>query len=276
MPISPADFDYVRDLVRRRSAIVLEKGKEYLVESRLQTLARKESMECAEALIAALRHDATGRLAERVVEAMTTNETSFFRDQHPFEALKTVIIPELIKNRKAERKLNVWSAACSTGQEACSIAMTLRAGFPDLAGWSIKIMATDLSSDMVARCRSGRFSQLEISRGLPAPMMVRFFRRDGADWVLNSDLLAMFDCREFNLMNDFVGVPSMDVVFLRNVLIYFDAATKSKILARVRRVLRPDGFLILGSSETIFENEGFETTTVGRTPVFRPRTLVNA
>jgi chemotaxis protein methyltransferase CheR len=251
MSISDVDFDFVCKLVRERAAIVLEDGKQYLVESRLMALARREGIASVEQVIADVRSGPVGGgLQRKVIEAMTTNESSFFRDMTPYKALRQTVVPEVMRQRAAERSLQIWSCACSSGQEPYSIAMLLREHFPTLVNWKVRMSATDLSSEMVARARAGLFSQLEVNRGLPAPMLIKYFERRGLDWQVRDDVRRGIDFRELNLAGPWSGVPQSDIVMLRNVLIYFDMDTKRKILGKVRQILRPGGFVFLGTAET--------------------------
>ena len=251
MAIQSADFDYICKLVRDRSAIVLEPGKEYLVESRLAPLARREGYASLDALVSILRTRSLNGIHQKVVEAMTTNETTFFRDLHPFDALKKTILPEWQSKRAPGQKLNIWSAACSSGQEAYSIAMLLHEYFPNLAnGGGVSILATDISQEMLQRTRNGRYSQLEVNRGLPAPLLMKYFEKQGLEWQVKESLRRLVEVRELNLANEWGLIPQMDVIFIRNVLIYFDVATKKIILGRMRKVLRPEGYLFLGAAET--------------------------
>ncbi|MDZ4672901.1 MAG: protein-glutamate O-methyltransferase CheR [Gemmatimonadota bacterium] len=250
MPLSPPDFQFVSQLVRQRSAIVLEVEKSYLLEARLTPLARAEGFASLEALIARMRAQPFNGLHRKAVEAMTTNETSFFRDLHPFDALKQVVIPEVLTRRAAERSLTIWCAACSSGQEPYTVAMTLMDAFPQLATWKVKILATDLSSAMVARSKAGRYGQIEVNRGLPAPLLIRYFEKKGTEWSVKPEVQKWCEFRELNLIEPWGPMPTMDVVFLRNVLIYFDVETKRTILNNVRRVLQPWGYLFLGGAET--------------------------
>jgi chemotaxis protein methyltransferase CheR len=271
MSIAPEAFGFVRDLVRRESAIVLSQGKEYLVESRLLPVARAEGVAGIEGLIEKVRQQPHGPASRRLVEALTTNETSWFRDGDPFSALRSTVVPDLAPSRATIRRLRVWSAACSSGQEAYSTAMTLLET-PAVADWSIEIVGTDLSSEMVQRARDGRYSQLEVNRGLPASHLVRYFERDGAGWRVNAQLRSMTRFSELNLMRPFPTVGRFDVVFLRNVLIYFDVETKRDILRRVRQVLAPDGYLYLGAAEmTMGVDDAWERVAAGRSSVYRRR-----
>ena len=250
MTIKSADFDYLSNLVRQRSAIVLEPGKEYLVEARLTPLARREGFETLEAFIADLRAHHFNGIHRKVVDAMTTNETTFFRDIQPFEMLKKVVLPALIEKRQARRSLTIWSAACSSGQEPYSLAMLLRENFPALASWDVRILATDLSQTMLERTRAGCYNQFEINRGLPAALLLKYFERQGLEWQIKPELRRMLEVRELNLAQPWGQVPPLDLIFLRNVLIYFDVETKKLILRRLRQVLNPGGYLFLGGAET--------------------------
>lgn len=245
-----ADFEFVRSFVEERSGIVLEADKQYLVESRLTPVAREAGLANVGALVAQVRGNPNNGLSRRLIEAMTTNETSFFRDVKPFEVLRQRILPELIAARAATRRLDIWSAACSSGQEAYTTAMTIREYFPQLATWTIRILGTDLAPQMVARAREGAFSQLEVNRGLPASLLVKYFDRSGVTWRAKSVLREMVEFREMNLLSSWNIVQPMDVVFLRNVLIYFNVPTKRTLLGRVRQLLRPGGCLFLGGAET--------------------------
>lgn len=245
-----SDLDWLRHLVRTRSAIVLDEGKDYLIESRLMPVARTAGFATLGDFLTAARHPASAALRDRAVEAMTTNETSFFRDAKPFDALRDAILPELLMRRSATRSLTVWSAACSTGQEPYSLAMLLHDRFPELASWQVRILGTDLSTAVLDRARSGRYSQLEVNRGLPAPYLLRYFARDGAGWQLSAPIRDAVEFQPLNLIESWPSLPPLDIVLLRNVLIYFDVDVKRRILARVRGLLRPDGYLFLGGAET--------------------------
>ncbi len=248
--MTPGDFEYVCRLVRDRSGLVLEAGKEYLVDSRLTPVARQHDLATVSELVGRLRANPDNGLAARVVEAMVTTETMFFRDLVPFETLRTTVLPELIRRRRDERRLSAWFAACSTGQEPYSFALLVREHFPELAGWRLDLLATDLSADVLGRARAGRYNQIEVNRGLPAATMVKYFRQQGATWELGEDVRRMVEFRELNLVRPWPALPRPDLVFLRNVMIYFDADTKKAILERVARVLRPGGYLLLGAAET--------------------------
>ena len=246
------EFDLVRRLLREHSAIVLEEGKQYLVETRLAPLARQLELPSIGELIARLRNQPANGLCRQVVEAMVTTETLFFRDHHPFEALRKVVLPDLIGRRRGERRLNVWCAACASGQEPYSLALLLREHFPELEGWKIALLASDLSREVLARAREGRFNQIEVNRGLPAALLVKYFEQHGTDWQLKPALRGMVDFQEINLAQPWPALPRMDLILIRNVMIYFDVETKKTILGRVARLLRPDGYLLLGGAETTF------------------------
>ncbi|GGI08130.1 CheR family methyltransferase [Egicoccus halophilus] len=271
--LTASDLTYLRELVRQRSAIVIDESKSYLLESRLAPVARRNGLGSLTELVARLRTQRSGPLHDLVVDAMTTNETSFFRDLHPWTALEKVWIPELVQKRAAQRTLTFWNAACSSGQEPYSLAMMLRDRFPHIVdSWNIRIIATDLSAEMLGRSAAGRYTQLEVNRGLPAPLLVKHFRRDGQYWQIREQLRGMVEFRSLNLVSTWPFVPQVDVIFLRNVLIYFDLPTKQQILGKVREVLRPDGLLMLGTAETTLNvDDRFERITVDRATAYRPR-----
>jgi chemotaxis protein methyltransferase CheR len=269
--IRPIDFDLVSQVVRARSAIVLDRGKEYLVEARLLPLVRREGFASLGELVDKMRREPNSALVESVVELMTTNETSFFRDQHPFEALRHVILPDLFKRRDAVRQLRFWSAACSSGQEAYSLLMTMREHFPQSSTWDVKVVGTDLSRQMVRRAAEGRFNQIEVNRGLPMSYLLKYLRVTGVNWQVVEELRRRCEFREMNLVGTWPALPLMDVVFLRNVLIYFDVAIKREILARIRKAMRPDGYLLLGSSESMIGlDEGWKREQHDRVILWRP------
>ncbi len=272
MSLSLNDFDFVRTTVLNASAIVLESDKHYLVETRLMGLARRENFPSISALVDKLRNNGDGTLKRKVIDAMTTNETSFFRDIHPFEVLRKHVIPEAISRRAGERHLRIWSAACSSGQEPYGIAMVLREHFPTLKDWRITLLATDLSSDILDKAREGRYSQLEVNRGLPAMLLVKYFRKQGSEWFVSDDLKKMIEFRQLNLVERWNNIPTMDIIFLRNVLIYFDVDTKKKILNQMRQHLRQDGYLFLGGAETTLNIDSqFERLDIERSNCYRQR-----
>lgn len=265
-PIADDALDFVCTLVRDRSAIELEASKSYLIEARLAPLAKQHGFESATAFIHDVRVKRRSEWERQLVEAMTTNETSFFRDLHPFEALRKKLLAEIIAKRSGVRTLNIWSAACSTGQELYSVAMMLREHFPQLADWNVNLVGTDLSDEVLNRARTARFTQIEVNRGLPAAMLVKYFERDGIHWKLRDDVRRMASFMKLNLIERWPPMAKMDVVFLRNVLIYFSADTKKSILRKVRETMAPDATLFLGAAETTmnldssFERVPFENS----------------
>jgi chemotaxis protein methyltransferase CheR len=250
MTIAAAEFEYVRQMVRRRAAIVLEPGKEYLVETRLLAVAQRHGESTVSALVSRLQRNREEDLHSSVVDALTTNETSWFRDRHPFDAVSDVILPALVAEDRPDKTLRIWSAACSTGQEPYSLAMLLLDRLASFPGWKLEILATDISQEVLDRARAGRYSQLEVNRGLPANLLVRHFERQGTGWHVSSAVQRAVSFAHLNLVGPHWPVSRADIVFCRNVLIYFDNETKTDLLARIRRVLRPGGHLFLGAAET--------------------------
>jgi chemotaxis protein methyltransferase CheR len=270
MTLSAQEFAFISGLVRRDSAIVLDHGKEYLVEARLLPLARRAGVPTVSEYVNRAQHRPERDTHEEIVDALTTNETSWFRDGEPFQALINTVIPDLMPTRAANRSLRIWSAACSSGQEPYTLAMLLQGNLP--SGWSFDITATDISQEMLARAEAGRYSQLEVNRGLPAPMLVRHFERDGAYWRVSQALRRAVTFKRLNLAAPFPPMPQFDIVFLRNVLIYFDVETKRQVLGRVSNLVRPDGWLFLGSAETtIGVDDRFERVAAGRSSAYRLR-----
>ena len=247
--MTPLDYEFLRKLLRERSGLDLSSDKQYLVESRLIPLARRVGLPGIAELVQKLR-SGSDALTSEVVEAMTTNETFFFRDKIPFDHLRETIIPELMQARANRRSLRIWCAASSTGQEPYSIAMCLKE-FAALAGWRVEILATDLSQGVLEKSKAGIFSQFEVQRGLPIQMLVKYFTELGELWQLNADIRAMVQHRQLNLLQDFSHLGMFDVIFCRNVLIYFDQDTKSGIFDRLAKVLEPDGVLALGAAESV-------------------------
>lgn len=257
--MTPADYEYLRKFLKERSGLDLSPDKQYLVESRLLPLARKATLPGIPDLVLKIRNG-DGRLATDVVEAMTTNETFFFRDKIPFDHLRDNIMPGLIQARAARKSLRIWSAASSTGQEPYSIAMCLKEMGAALAGWRIEIVATDLSQEVLEKSRAGVYSQFEVQRGLPIQLLMKYFTQSGDVWQLKADVRAMVQFRQLNLLQDFSHLGTFDVIFCRNVLIYFDQDTKAVIFERMAKALETDGTLLLGAAESV----------VGITDAFRP------
>jgi chemotaxis protein methyltransferase CheR len=270
--IKNTDFIYVCDMVRKHSAIVLDSGKEYLVESRLNPLARQEGFSSLQHMVDCLRSTPSGDLHRKVVEAMTTNETSFFREMKMFDMFRKTILPKLLAQRARERSLTLWCAASSTGQEPYSFAMLLREHLPALDGWNITFIASDISRDMLARAREGRFNQLEVNRGLPAHLLVKYFTKQGATWEISPEIRRMVEFREINLIQAWPFLPRLDFISMRNVLIYLDFETKKSILSRIPSVLDTEGYLVLGGAETTTNiDDGFEAVPLDGATCFRLR-----
>jgi len=247
--VTPLDYEFLRKLLKERSGLDLSSDKQYLVESRLIPLARRVGLAGIAELVAKMKTGSEALTAE-VTEAMTTNETFFFRDKIPFDHLREAVLPELMRARANRRSLRIWCAASSTGQEPYSIAMCLKE-FAALAGWRVEIVATDLSQAVLEKSRAGIFSQFEVQRGLPIQMLVKHFTQIGELWQLNADIRAMVQHRQLNLLQDFSHLGTFDVIFCRNVLIYFDQDTKVGIFDRLARMIEPDGVLALGAAESV-------------------------
>jgi len=258
--MTPQDFDYLRQILRQRSGLVLSAEKQYLAESRLLPVARKHGLGGLTELVAKLRSAAALPLTVDVVEAMTTNESFFFRDKIPFEHFRLTIMPALMAARAREKRIRIWCAACATGQEPYSLAMSLKGLGAALAGWTVDILATDLSNEVLAKAKAGIYNQFEVQRGLPIQSLVKFFSQVGETWQIAPEIRAMVQFRPLNLLNDFSPLGGFDIVFCRNVLIYFDQPTKIDVLNRLARQIPSDGFLILGAAETV----------VGLTEAFKP------
>lgn len=265
------EFDYVRSIVREDSGMVLEPGKEYIVESKLLAFCRKEKIGSIGEMIASLRR-ADARLRDRLVDHMTNNETLFFRDGQVFEALAKDLLPQVMEARKDRRELNIWSAAASSGQEIYSIAISIREHLPELRNWKLRLIASDISQEMLDRCKQASYSKLEVGRGMPAHLRSRYFDADGQNFRVIESIRNMVELKQVNLSRPWPQLPRMDVIFLRNVLIYFDLDTKKDILGRARRLLAPDGFLTLGGGETTLNiDDEFERVQFGRSIYYQKR-----
>ena len=257
--MTPLEYEYLRKLLRERSGLDLSADKQYLVESRLIPLARKAGLVGIGELVQKMK-GGSDALTVDVIEAMTTNETFFFRDKIPFDHLRESVIPELLEARAGRRSLRFWCAASSTGQEPYSIAMLLKEFSAQLSGWRVEIVATDLSLGVLEKARAGIFSQFEVQRGLPIQMLMKYFTQNGELWQLSAEIRGMVQHRQLNLLQDFSHLGTFDIIFCRNVLIYFDQATKANIFERIARMLEPDGVLALGAAESV----------VGITNAFKP------
>jgi chemotaxis protein methyltransferase CheR len=258
--VTPPEYEYLRKFLRDHSGLDLSADKQYLIESRLLPLARKAGLSGIGELVQKLQGPGSSALSVSVVEAMTTNETFFFRDKVPFDHFRDTIMPEVLKARAARKSVRIWCAAGSTGQEPYSLAMSLKEMGAALTGWRVEIVATDLSQEVLEKAKAGIYSQFEVQRGLPIQLLVKYFKQTGETWQINPELRAMIQHRQLNLLHDFSQLGAFDVIFCRNVLIYFDQDTKINIFNRIARQIEPDGFLVLGAAETV----------VGLTDAFRP------
>lgn len=268
MTVGQVDFDYIANVVREDAAIVLPDGKEYLVDRRLAPIVRAAGMESVAELVRHLRAHRRSPLRGQVVDAMTVNETLFFRDGHPFETLAGDLLPEIIVARESERRLRVWSAATSSGQEAFSLAVLLREHFPRLSTWDVDIWGTDLSTTMIAAARRAVYRESELRRGLSDALRDLYFEREAEGWRPIAEIRRLVRFDVMNLADRWPQIEMMDVVLLRNVLIYFDQPSRQAILHRVARQLRPDGILLLGGVETALAHPSFEAHHNGRTTWF--------
>lgn len=265
-----ADYEFIRKLLKQRSGLMLSAEKQYLVESRLMPVARRNGIADLSELTRKLRRGTDAALITEVVEAMTTNETFFFRDRIPFEHFRTFIMPALMQARARYKRIRIWCAAASTGQEPYSLAMAIREMGAALDGFRIEILATDLSTEVLQKARAGSYSQFEVQRGLPIQLLVKYFTQAADNWQIAADIRSMVQFRPANLLDDFSRFGQFDLVVCRNVLIYFDQPTKSDVLDRMARVVAPDGFLILGAAETtIGLTQGF-TSVPDRRGLYAP------
>jgi chemotaxis protein methyltransferase CheR len=257
--VTPPDYEYLRKLLKDNSGLDLSADKQYLIESRLLPLSRKCGLPSIGELVQKMKGGSAAIIAQ-VVEAMTTNETFFFRDKVPFDHFRDSIMPEILQARAGRKSIRIWCAAGSTGQEPYSLAMCLKEMSAAAAGWRIEIIATDLSQEVLEKSKAGIYSQFEVQRGLPIQLLVKYFKQTGEFWQINADIRAMVQHRQLNLLHDFSQLGVFDVIFCRNVLIYFDQDTKINIFNRLAKTMEPDGFLVLGAAETV----------VGLTDVFKP------
>lgn len=258
--MTPIEFKYFADFLKAKSGIILAADKSYLVESRLAPIVRRAGHASVADLINAIRRSPSSPLAVDAVDAMTTNETFFFRDKTPFDNFNNTVMPAMLEARRMKRKLRIWCAAASSGQEPYSLAICLEEMKAKMAGWNVEIVGTDLSSEALEKAREGKYSQFEVQRGLPINLLLKYFTQDGETWKINDDLKKKVSFKPLNLLDGFSGMGKFDIIFCRNVLIYFDPKTKKDILDRLSRVVEPDGFLALGAAETV----------VGITDEFKP------
>ena len=257
--MTPPDYEYLRKLLKDQSGLDLSADKQYLIESRLMPLSRKAGLQGIPDLVQKMKAGSQSLVAQ-VVEAMTTNETFFFRDKVPFDHFRQAIMPEVLKARAARRSIRVWCAAGSTGQEPYSLAMCVKEMESQLAGFRVEIIATDISQEVLEKSKAGLYSQFEVQRGLPIQLLVKYFKQTGEFWQINPDIRAMVQHRQLNLLHDFSSLGTFDIIFCRNVLIYFDQDTKINIFNRLAKGMEQDGFLVLGAAETV----------VGLTDAFKP------
>jgi chemotaxis protein methyltransferase CheR len=249
--VTPLDYDFLRKRLKERSGLVLSADKQYLVESRLLPVARKAGFAGLGELVDALRLGNAEALMTEVVEAMATNESYFFRDKIPFDQFRSTIMPALLAARQNTRTIRIWCAAASTGQEPYSLAMSLREMGRELAGWHIEIAASDLSNEVLEKARQGVYSQFEVQRGLPIQLLIKYFAQAGDVWQIAPEIRAMVKFRQLNLLSDLSVMGRFDLIFCRNVLIYFDQQTKIDVLNRLARITASEGYLVLGSAETV-------------------------
>jgi chemotaxis protein methyltransferase CheR len=249
--VTPLDYDFLRTCLKTRSGLVLSADKQYLVESRLLPVARKAGLANLGELVTALKLTQDPGLMTAVVEAMTTNESFFFRDKTPFEHFRLTIMPALLAARRPTRSIRIWCAAAATGQEPYSLAMCLKEIEAEIAGWRIELFATDLSGEVLEKARSGLYTQFEVQRGLPIQLLIKHFSQSGELWQIAPEIRAMVRYRQLNLLADFTQLGAFDLIFCRNVLIYFDQQTKTDVLNRLARIIAGDGYLVLGAAETV-------------------------
>jgi len=268
--LSPADITFIAQFLLSRSGLVVGQDKSYLLESRLTPLGRRRGLPNAAGVIDKIRKGGDAALEREVVEAMTTNESFFFRDQKPFDHFKTVVLPYMIKSRAAKRSLRIWCAAASTGQEPYSLAMILDEAAASMPGWRVEVIGTDISREVLDRAKAGIYSQFEVQRGLPISHLVKYFKKSGENWQIDAKLRNMVQYKEWNLLQDPRALGQFDVVFCRNVLIYFDPPTKGKVLDGISRQTANDGFLYLGGSETIIGVTNSFSPQLEHRGVYRP------
>ncbi len=273
--MTPNDYEFLRKLLKDRSGLMLSADKQYLVESRLLPVARKAGLSTLTELAQKLRAPNAEKLIVDVVEAMTTNESFFFRDKLPFEHFQNFIMPALLATRANQKRIRIWCAAASTGQEPYSLAMVLKEMSRQTEGFRIEIIATDLSTEVLEKAKAGIYSQFEVQRGLPVQLLIKNFSQVGEMWQIAPDLRAMVQYRPLNLLRDFSSLGMMDVIFCRNVLIYFDQATKIDVINRMSRLMAPDGFLTLGAAETVVGlTDSFKAVT-GRRGIYSPNSAAS-
>ena len=270
MTIKSNDFDYISKVIREECGIILEKGKEYLIETRVTPLMRHENLESIESLVKKIKSETRGDLKQALIESMITNETSFFRDIHPFEILNSKIIPELIEKRKAEEELNIWCGASSSGQEPYSLAIIIKNNFPQINTWKINFLVSDISNKNLKRCKSGIYTQLEVNRGLSPTLLARYFDRKGMEWQVKDELRQVMQFQIINLAGSWPKMLQLDLVMMRNVLIYFSLQMRKKVLGKISKLLKADGYLFLGAAETTINlDKNFERIPFNQSGCYR-------
>ncbi|MGE3313732.1 MAG: protein-glutamate O-methyltransferase CheR [Planctomycetaceae bacterium] len=269
--MNPGDYEYISNFLLTKSGLALGPGKEYLVDARLIPLAQSWGLANIEELVRELRNRKDERLHSAVVEAMTTNETSFFRDKTPFEEMREILLPELIAARKAVRQIRVWCAASSTGQEPYSFLMLMAEHFQSIRDWRIEFVATDIDNTALARAEAALYTQFEVQRGLPIQLLMKYFEQVEKGWRIKDEIRERVSFRQLNLLDDFSRLGQFDIVLCRNVLIYFQNQTKKQILERIAKQLRPDGYLYLGAAETVLGlTTAFERNKQYKSAVYTP------
>ena len=249
--MSPENFRYLCALIKTRSGLVLTEEKAYLVENRLMPIVRQRRLDDIEEIVHRIQREGDEELIRQVTEAMTTNESYFFRDVTPFDQFRQIVLPHVLEARPGGPSIRIWSAACSTGQEPYSLAMLIKDHEDRFRDWRVEISATDIATNVLDKARDGIYSQFEVQRGLPVQYMVKYFNQNGDKWQVDESIRRLVKFSQFNLLEEPIGLGVFDVIFCRNVLIYFDQDTKRKVLERIHRVLKPDGFLFLGGAETV-------------------------
>ncbi len=274
--MTPSEFEFLKTFLKTRSGLVLSNDKQYLVESRLLPIVRSTKLENLSALIKQLQRGGNRALEVEVVEAMTTNESFFFRDKTPFEHFKDTMLPALMESRATRRQLKIWCAAASTGQEPYSLAICLKEEAAKMPGWRTRILGTDLSQEVLDKAKTGLYSQFEVQRGLPIQLLLKYFEQKGDMWQINAGMRAMIEWKYLNLLESFTHLGEFDIVFCRNVLIYFDQPTKTEILGRLAKSLPDDGYLVLGAAETVVGLTDAFKPVVGKRGLFQKKLAVQA
>lgn len=249
--MGPGDFEFLSTLVKRESGLVLSEDKSYLLESRLMPIARKRKLEGLEELVRETKKGIDSSLVKDITEAMTTNESFFFRDIKPFDIFRDAVLPYFLESRGTRKNLNIWCAAASSGQEPYTLAMILKEEQAKFAAWKVNILGTDISTEILDKAKLGEYSQFEVQRGLPVQFLVKYFEKKDENWQIKPDIRSMIEYREYNLLNSLRSLGNFDIVFCRNVLIYFDQETKSKVLDEIHQLMPDDGLLFLGGAETV-------------------------